>query len=83
MKDHNPQALCSTGKIRLRKRHADSRCDTAKTRNALRSAKAFERIRYGTANNQIPECWARSGEYPHHRTVKTVLCFSLAIEKFY
>jgi hypothetical protein len=53
MKDHDPPALCLTGKIRLRKRHADSRCDTARTQHVIGSGEACEHTLYKNANNQL------------------------------
>ncbi len=82
MKDHDPPALCLTGK--------------SGSENAMRIAGAIqpelgvrsEAARLANAPftglriNNFPERRARSGEYPHHRTVNTAVCFSLALEKF-
>jgi hypothetical protein len=71
------------GKIRLRKRHADSRHDTAEIQHAIRSAKAFERMLYRAANNQISRTQGAFGRIPSSQNGEDSCPFQLSLREIF
>jgi hypothetical protein len=71
------------GKIRLRKRDADSRCDTAKTRYAIGSGKALEGIIGRTANNQLSRAQGAIGRIPSSQNGECSRLFQLGLREIF
>jgi hypothetical protein len=83
MKDQRSSGSLLEGKIRLRKRDADSRCDTARTQHAVKSDKAFERILYRTANDQLPRTQDVIGRRPSSQNGEHGCPFQLGLREFF
>ena len=83
MKDRDPSALCLTEEIRLRKRHADSRCDTVRTQHAIRSDKACERTLYRAANDQLPRTQGAIGRRPSSQNGEYRTPFQLDLREIF
>ncbi len=76
-------SLSDGGKIRLRKRNADSRCDTVKTQHAIESGKAFDRIADRTANNQLSRAQDAIGRIPSSQNGEYSRLFQLGLREIF
>jgi hypothetical protein len=83
MKDQRSSGSLLEGKIRLRKRDADSRCDTAGTQHAIGSDKAFERILYRTANDRLSRTQVTFGRRPSSQNGEHSSPFQLGLREIF